>query len=58
MVSQTQCRAHAENYKRLAVVPKISIQRATVLMAISRSWITLAGQLDRLAAIEAEEKLN
>ena len=41
MVSQTQCRAYAENYKRLAVVSKISIQRATVLMAISRSWITL-----------------
>jgi hypothetical protein len=58
MITQVQCRSYAENYQQLGRVVEISIQRATILMAISQSWTTLGFQLDRLAAIEAEEKPN
>jgi hypothetical protein len=33
----------------------ISIQRATILLALSHTWNSLAYQKDRLAAIEKEE---
>jgi hypothetical protein len=54
MVTQVQCRSYAENYRQLGRTAEISIQRATILMAISQSWATLAFQLDRLAAICAQ----
>ena len=58
MITQAQCRTYAEHYQQLGKAVEISHQRATILMVISRSWTTLAGQLDRLAAIEAAEKPN
>jgi len=58
MVTQEQCKTYADDYQLLGRVPEISMQRATILMGISRSWTTLAGQLSRLAAIETEEKPN
>jgi hypothetical protein len=36
--------------------PAISIQRATILMAMSRSWVALAGQKERLEELEREAK--
>jgi hypothetical protein len=58
MVTQEQCKTYADDYQLLGRVPEISMQRATILMGISRSWTILAGQLSRLAAIETEEKPN
>jgi len=58
MITQAQCSSYAEHYQQLGRVAEISLQRATILMGISRSWTTLAGQLGRLAAIEVEEKPN
>ena len=64
MITQAQCEGYADDYQRLGRTADISIQRATILMGISRSWTTLAGQLSRLADIvgretkEAEEKPN
>ena len=65
MITQAQCKSYAGDYQRLGRTADISIQRATILLAISRSWTTLAGQLGRLGDIdggreakEAEEKPN
>jgi hypothetical protein len=55
MPTAEQCRAYAAEYQRLGRQAGISIQRATVLMGISLSWATLAEQLERLAAIVADE---
>lgn len=56
MITQAQCKCYAEDYQSLGRAAEISVQRATTLMAISQSWTRLAGQLGRLAAIEAEEE--
>jgi hypothetical protein len=56
MVSEAQCRTYAEDYRRLSAVPDISLKRAMALMAVALSWIKLAGELERLADIEAEER--
>ncbi len=58
MVTQAQCRSYAEHYRQLGTAADISIQRSTILLAISQSWTTLAIQLGRLAVIELEEKSN
>ena len=65
MITQAQCKSYADDYQRLGRTADISIQRATILLAISRSWTTLAGQLGRLGDIdggreakESEEKPN
>jgi hypothetical protein len=58
MITQIQCKTYADNYQLLGRATEISMQRATILMAISRSWTILAGQLGRLTAIEDEEKKN
>ena len=58
MITQAHCTTYADDYQLLGRVPGITMRRATILMGISRSWTTLAGQLGRLAAIEMEEKPN
>jgi hypothetical protein len=58
VVTRAQCIKYADDYQHLGLAPEISIQRATILMGISRSWAILDGQLARLAAIEMEEKPN
>jgi hypothetical protein len=55
MPSVEQCRAFAAQYKKLAVDPRNSARRSTVLMNISRSWTALAHQLESLADIEKSE---
>jgi hypothetical protein len=55
MQTSKQCQAYAAEYQILGMVRDISIRRATALMGISRSWVTLAHQLDRLAEIERDE---
>jgi hypothetical protein len=57
MITQAHCKTYADDYQLLGRVPEISMQRATALMGISRSWTMLGNQLGRLAAIvEMEEK--
>jgi hypothetical protein len=55
MPSIEQCRSFAAQYKKLAVDPRNSARRSTVLMNISRSWTALAHQLESLADIEKSE---
>jgi hypothetical protein len=33
----------------------ISVQRATILLAMSRNWIALANQMDRLKDVDDQE---
>jgi hypothetical protein len=40
---------------RLGTAANISPQRATILLAMSRSWTALAGQTDRYEAILKKE---
>jgi hypothetical protein len=51
MPTAQQCKTYAAEYKRLGMETDISIRRATLLMAISRNWATLANQLDHLTVI-------
>ncbi|MBR1296648.1 hypothetical protein [Bradyrhizobium sp. AUGA SZCCT0042] len=55
MISVEQCRINAEKYKALANDPSNSERRSTVLKNISRSWTTLAHQLENLDVIEKSE---
>jgi hypothetical protein len=55
MQTAKQCRAHAAECQLLATKADISIQRATLLMNISRSWKILANQLDRLSDLAKAE---
>jgi hypothetical protein len=48
-------RDHAERLRILGVATNISIRLATAYVGISRSWTTLAGQLERLDAIIKDE---
>jgi hypothetical protein len=55
MQTAEQCRAYAAEYQLLATKADISIRRATLLMNISRSWKSLANQLDRLSDLTKAE---
>ena len=55
MQTAEQCRADAAEYQLLATKADISIRRATLLMNISRSWKSLANQLDRLSDLTKAE---
>ena len=53
-----ECREQADRFAAKGLAGDISIRRATILMAIADSWTKLAGQIDRLATIEADEKVR
>jgi hypothetical protein len=55
MVSAEQCRAHSAEYAARGMEPNVSVQRANILTAMSRSWATLAKQTDRDEALVKEE---
>ncbi|HEY3656378.1 MAG TPA: hypothetical protein VGL34_15545 [Steroidobacteraceae bacterium] len=55
MVAAQECRENAAQCSTLERAPDISIQRATILRAIARSWTALAGQMDRYEAIGKDE---
>ena len=55
MINATQCNAFGNVCKTLGVVEGISTQRAAILIAMSRSWTTLADQRDLYDAILKEE---
>jgi hypothetical protein len=50
------CRAIAAEYKRLGSDPAISARHANVLKSISRSYTSLAHQLEQLAEIVKAER--
>jgi hypothetical protein len=52
-----ECREHADHhYKRLSCASGISKDRATALRNIARTYVGLAGQLDRLASLARDEQ--
>jgi hypothetical protein len=51
-MTSRECREEANRFAALSLEGGISVRRATILMAIADSWIRLAGQLDRLEALE------
>ncbi len=55
MITAAECRAHSEECLDLGTVRNISVQRATILMAMAQSWDQLASQRDRYGAILIEE---
>ncbi len=55
MVTAQQCTAHSMECKVLSGGRNVSIQRATVLMAMARSWLGLANQTERYEAIVKQE---
>jgi hypothetical protein len=56
LVTSRECREQAARFAARGLEGGISIRRATILMAIADSWTRLAGQIDRLKTLEAEEK--
>lgn len=56
MITAPQCRTYAMEWQLLGMRTEISVQRATILVAMSRSWTTLANQLERYDAIVKEER--
>jgi hypothetical protein len=55
-MTSRECPEQADRFAALSLEGGISVGRATILMAIADSWTRLAGQLDRLKALEAHEK--
>jgi hypothetical protein len=55
-ITSRECREEADRFAALSLAGGISVRRATILMAIADSWSRLAGQLDRLVALERDEK--
>jgi hypothetical protein len=51
-----ECKTYASEYKALGADPANSARRASVLTSISRSWATLAHQLENLSVIVKDEK--
>lgn len=56
MKTAEKCNVYAAEYQAPGIARNISTRRATALMCISRSLVSLANQLDRLREIENEEK--
>lgn len=48
-------RAQAAKCERASLTPGVSVRQADMLMAIARSWKTLANQTDRLAEVMHDE---
>jgi hypothetical protein len=55
-MTSRECREQVNRFAALSLEGGISVRRATILMAIADSWTRLAGQLDRLEALEVHEK--
>jgi hypothetical protein len=55
MNSAAECMAFAAECQRLGTAPETSIQRASILLAMSRSWSNLAADIERYDVILQEE---
>jgi hypothetical protein len=58
MISAEQCRIYSSECEQLGKVGNTSIQRATLLFGLSRSWTILANQTARLDEILRDEVLR
>jgi hypothetical protein len=56
MPTAEECRLHSKDCIRFGKEPNVSIQLATILFAMSRSWTGLAGQIDRYEAVLKAER--
>ena len=56
MINIAECHEHADHYRRLSGANGISEDRAPVLKNIARTFVSLAGQLDRLASLARNEQ--
>jgi len=56
VINIAECREHADRYKRLSGASGISKDRAAVMRNIARTFVGLAGQLDRLASLARTEQ--
>ena len=56
MISAAECVELASQYKTLSQALGTSVDRASVMQNIARSFTSLAGQLDRLGALTRNEK--
>lgn len=55
MMSAAECKGHGARCVVLAMSPAISIERAAILLAMSRTWAMLVEQTARYEAILTEE---
>jgi hypothetical protein len=58
MISIEQCRVYSSECEQLGKVANTSIQRATILFGMSRTWTILANQTARLNEILRDEVLR
>jgi hypothetical protein len=58
LITAARCKTYARECRRLGTATDISVQRVTVLMAMSRSWTALANQKERLDDIVTSEGLR
>jgi hypothetical protein len=56
VINIAECQEHADLYKRLSGASGISKDRVAVLKNIARTYVGLAGQLDRLASLARNEQ--
>jgi hypothetical protein len=56
MVSIEQCRIYSSECEQLGKVADTSIQRATILFAMSRTWTILANQVKRFDEVLRDEE--
>jgi hypothetical protein len=55
MLTAEACRAQSENCATLGRAEDVSPQRATILLAMARSWNSLAGQTERYQELTKAE---
>jgi hypothetical protein len=55
MISAQQCRTYSAQCAALGKAPDVSAQRATILLAMSRTWSALANQTERYDALLAAD---
>jgi hypothetical protein len=55
MVTAKRCRTASSRCRKLGERVENTKRRATILMAMSRTWNTLANQMDRYEIIKNEE---
>ena len=56
MISTELCRVYSADCVTQRMEANISVQRATMLMAMSRSWATLANQTDQYNDLVMKEE--
>jgi hypothetical protein len=56
MLTAATCRIKADECRALAARPGTSRRRASLLIAMSRSYAALGGQIERLEQVDREER--